>query len=155
MASEQRADMIHRVDHLNSNAMLSDLGNCESNRPSCLPLGSLLNKLLKKLQLSKFEDFTGFIQWLMNQAVSQLLSRREFWGVVQMEGFYRKKGKARKPSAKYIWGRHLFFFLWGGRDYKGFIMQINLSLGQGQEWKGVKCNRLSPQCLPQNSRLVD
>lgn len=153
MASEQRADMIHRIDHLNSNAMLSDLGNCESNRPSCLPLGSLLNKLLKKLQLSKFEDFIGFIQWLMNQAVSQLLSRREFWGVVQMEGFYRKKGKARRHQQS-IFGADTFF-LWGGRDYKGFIMQINLSLGQGQEWKGVKCNRLSPHCLPQNSRLVD
>ena len=28
VASEQRADMIHRIDHLNSNAMLSDLGYC-------------------------------------------------------------------------------------------------------------------------------
>ena len=86
----------------------------------CPPLGSLLNKLLKKIQLSKFEDFIGFIQWLLNQAISQWVSRMEFWGVVQMEGFYRKKGGARKPSAKYIWGRHLFL---GGEDYKDFIMQ--------------------------------
>lgn len=36
-----------------------------------------------------------------------------------MEGFYRKKGKARKPSAKYIWGRHLFFFM-RGEGLQGF-----------------------------------
>ena len=35
-----------------------------------------------------------------------------------MEGFYRKKGKARKPSAKYIWGRHLFFMR--GEGLQGF-----------------------------------
>ena len=63
MASEQRADIIHRIDHLNSNSVLSDLGNCESNGPWVSSSEKLIEQAVKKqFQLSKFEDLIGFIK---------------------------------------------------------------------------------------------
>lgn len=56
-----------------------------------------------------------------------------------MGRFLWKKGKARKPSAKYIWARRLFFFfffLMRGRDYKVYIMQDKSFAGPGgKEWR--------------------
>ena len=84
-----------------------------------------------------------------------------------MECFYRKKGGARKTSAKYIEGSHLLFLV-GGRNYKGFFFSFFLykgfyhtdththththnthththllSLDQGQEWRRNKMQQIT------------
>lgn len=45
----------------------------------------------------------------MNQQYPPVIKQKEFWGVVQMEGFYRKKGKARRHQQS-IFGADTFFY---------------------------------------------
>lgn len=55
--------------------------------------------VLKKIQLSKFENLIGFIKQFMNLGATHLASRcsEELYLV---EGFYRKECEARKLTAK-------------------------------------------------------
>lgn len=53
-AKEQRAEMICRMDHLNSNPVLSDLRVVKLAGLASSPLGKLLNKLLKNKNSTEY-----------------------------------------------------------------------------------------------------
>lgn len=72
-----------------------------------------------------------------------------------MEGFYRKKGKARKPSAEYIWGRHLFFFFMRGEGLQGFYHADKSFTGPGAGMERGKMQQIITPLPTPNSRLVD
>ena len=70
----------------------------------------------------------------MNQEASHLVTTRALPGVVQAEGFYRKKGRPgeviSKRKERIIWGQDNLFL--EGRDPEGFIMQTaSSSSGMG------------------------
>ena len=77
-----------------------------------------------------------------------VIKQKRVLRVVQMEGFYRKKGEARKPISKVYLGQtpFLFFIFWGGEGLQGFyhayIYIYLLSLGQGQEWRRNKMQKV-------------
>lgn len=101
--------------------------------------------LKNKIQPSKFADLIGFIKPFINWAASHLATGRATERMYKMEGFYRKKGEARKLLAKVriIWGSDIF----GGGEGEGFLLcRLLLSMEDGE---GL-CDRLPYWCLTRN-----
>lgn len=126
--------------------MLSDLGNCESNRPSCLPLGSLLSKLLKKLQLSKSEDFVALFNDLYESNIIPVIKQK---GVLRGCANGSFIGGRQGSHQQSIFGADTFFF-YEGRGLQGFYHADKSFTGPGAGMERGKMQQIiTPHCLPQ------
>lgn len=82
-------------------------------RPQNMALSIGLEVLKHKIQLSKFEDPIGCVQWFMHRAAACLPSRQELWRAVQNEKFLRQKGADKEVSKKKWIVSGKVMFLWG------------------------------------------